>query len=457
MDAVVLAKLQFAFTVAYHFFFVPLSVGLGLIVVLLERQYYKSGEAVAKSASQMMIKIFTATFAIGVATGITMEFAFGTNWATYSRFVGDIFGAPLAAEGLFAFFLESTFLGILLFGRDKVSKKFYYVSAWLVWLGSMLSALWIIIANSWMQTPRGFKVIETGSGDMIRIGNTMMNGPKAIMTNFFAAGFNPSTLPRYTHTVSSLLVAGAFMAAGIGAYHLLKGNKEFGRRVVSVSLAVAVIFSVGMLVTGHFQAVEVVQEQPVKMAAMEGHWETGPMPLGIAGWVDTTNHKTTALEVPGGVSFLESFTFTKPYKGLNDIPAADQPPIQLTYQTYHLMIIVFGALILFSLITWWLNRTGKLENNKALLKVLMWFWLVPQLGIQMGWAAAEVGRQPWIVQDQLRTADAISKVVPAYQIVLTLAIFFVIYALLFVGWARVVLGIIKKGPLAAKASTDASA
>ena len=457
MDAVVLAKLQFAFTVMYHFFFVPLSVGLGLIVVLLERKYYKSGDADAKSASAMMIKIFTATFAIGVATGITMEFAFGTNWATYSRFVGDIFGAPLAAEGLFAFFLESTFLGILLFGRDKVSKKFYYVSAWLVWLGSMLSALWIIIANSWMQTPRGFKVIETGSGQMIKIGNTVMNGPKAIMTNFFAAGFNPSTLPRYTHTVSALLVTGAFMAAGIGAYHLLKGNKDFGRRIVSVSLVVAVIFSVGMLVTGHFQAVEVVQQQPVKMAAMEGHWQTGPMPLGFAGFVDTTNHKTMAIEVPGGVSFLESFTFTKPYTGLNDIPAADQPPIQLTYQTYHLMIIVFGALIIMSLVFWWMNRIGKLENSPGLLKFLMWFWLVPQLGIQMGWAAAEIGRQPWIVQGQLRTADAISAVVPAYQIVLTLLIFVVIYALLFVGWARVVLGIIKRGPITAKASSDASA
>jgi len=212
MDAVALARFQFAFTVAYHFFFVPLSIGLGLIMVLFERQYYKTQSAEDKAMADLWVRIFAATFAIGVATGVTMEFAFGTNWATYSRFVGDIFGAPLAAEGLFAFFLESTFLGVLLFGRDRVSDKFYYVSSWLVWAGSLLSALWIIIANSWMQTPAGYRLEGTGANQ------------KAILTNFFAAGFNPSTLPRYAHTISAVLIAGGCMAAAVGAYHLLKGE-----------------------------------------------------------------------------------------------------------------------------------------------------------------------------------------------------------------------------------------
>jgi cytochrome d ubiquinol oxidase subunit I len=436
MDAVALARFQFAFTVAYHFFFVPISVGLGLIVVLFERRYYKSQSAEDKAWADVWVKIFASTFAIGVATGITQEFAFGTNWAAYSRFVGDIFGAPLAAEGLFAFFMESTFLGVLLFGRSRVSEKFYYVSSWLVWGGSLLSALWIIIANSWMQTPAGYKV----------------EGGKAILTNFFAAGFNPSTLPRYAHTVSALLITGGCIAAAVGAYHLLKGvHKEFGRQSLSYGLAVAAIFSVLILVTGHFQAVEVVQQQPVKMAAMEGHWDTGPMPLGLIGFVNTSAKSTTALQVPGGVSFLESATFTKSYPGLNQTPPADLPPIQATYQTYHLMIITFGLLILGTSWMWWLNRRGKLENNKGLLKVLLWFWLIPELGIQMGWAAAEIGRQPWIVQGLLRTKDAISVVVPAYQIALTILLFFVIYALLFVGWARVVLGAIKNGPQVAAA------
>ncbi|MDR3687656.1 MAG: cytochrome ubiquinol oxidase subunit I [Coriobacteriia bacterium] len=435
MDAVFLARFQFAFTVAYHFFFVPLSVGLGLIMVLFERRYYKSQSPEDKSWADLWVKIFAATFVIGVATGITMEFAFGTNWATYSRFVGDIFGAPLAAEGLFAFFMESTFLGVLIFGRERVSAKFYYVSSWLVWGGSMLSALWIIIANSWMQTPAGFKVVGAGPQQ------------KAVLTNFFAAALNPSTLPRYAHTVTALLITGGCMAAAVGAYHLLKGtHKAFARQSLSYGLAVAAIFSVLILVTGHFQAVEVVQQQPVKMAAMEGHWDAGPMPLGFIGFVNTQAKTTTVLAVPGGVSFLESFTFTKSYPGLNQTPPADIPPVQATFQTYHLMIIVFGILILVTSYLWWLNRSGKLENNKTLLKVLLWFWLIPEIGIQMGWAAAEIGRQPWIVQGLLRTKDAISVVVPAWQIALTILIFFVIYAVLFVGWARVVLGLIKAGP-----------
>ena len=206
MDAVTLARIQFAFTIGYHFIFVPISIGVGMMVVLSERRYYKSGIPADRAASNFWIKLFTATFAIGVATGITMEFAFGTNWANYSRFVGNIFGAPLAAEGLIAFFLESTFLGILLFGRKKVSKGFYYVSAWLVWIGSLLSALWILIANSWMQTPAGYK-IENG---------------KAILTSFWAAALNPSIGPRYFHTVAAALLTGCFVVAGVCAYYFLK-------------------------------------------------------------------------------------------------------------------------------------------------------------------------------------------------------------------------------------------
>jgi cytochrome d ubiquinol oxidase subunit I len=435
MDVVALAKFQFAFTVAYHFFFVPLSIGLGLIMVLFERAYYKSGSAEDKAMADLWVKIFAATFVIGVATGITMEFAFGTNWATYSRFVGDIFGAPLAAEGLFAFFLESTFLGVLLFGRSRVSAKFYYVSAWLVWCGSLLSALWIIIANSWMQTPAGYKIVGEGASR------------KAEMTNFFATAFNPSTLPRYFHTVNSLLIAGGLMAAAVGAYYLLKGvNKDFARRSISYGLLISMVMSLVMGLSGHFQAVEVVDNQPVKAAAMEGHWEKGPIPLGIVGWVNVPNQTTTAIEIPGVTSFLASGSFTTPYPGLKDFSADLYPPIQITYQSYHWMIIVFGLLVLFTFYLWWLNRTGKLENSPKLLKLLMWLWLLPELGIQLGWITAEVGRQPWIVQGQLRTVDAISKVVPAEQILLTIVIFFVIYALLFVGWARVVLGLIKKGP-----------
>ncbi len=446
MDAVALAKFQFAFTVMYHFFFVPISIGLGLVTVLFERKYYKSGKPEDRAMSELWIKVFTATFAIGVATGITMEFAFGTNWATYSRFVGDIFGAPLAAEALFAFFLESTFLGVLLFGRNKVSKRFYYMSTWLVWLGSLLSGLWIIIANSWMQTPAGYKIVGEGVAR------------KAVMTNFFEAAFNPSTLPRYFHTINSVLITGGLMCAAIGAYHLLKGaHMEFGRRSVSYGLIIALVGSLAMGLTGHFQALQVVNTQPTKAAAMEGHWETGPMALGIIGWVDVENGTTRGIEIPGVTSFLASGSFKTPFPGLNDFPADELPPIQIVFQSYHWMIIVFGLLVLATAYLWWLNRNGKLENNKTMLKILMWAWLLPELGIQLGWMTAEIGRQPWIVWQELRTVDAISKVVPAYQIAMTISIFFVIYALLFVGWARVVLNILKKGPQVSGSSSATSA
>jgi cytochrome bd ubiquinol oxidase subunit I len=431
MDAVALARFQFAFTVAYHFFFVPLSIGLGLVMVLFQRRYYKSNSAEDLAMADVWVKIFTATFAIGVATGITMEFSFGTNWASYSRFVGDIFGAPLAAEGLFAFFLESTFLGVLIFGRGKVSNKFYYVSAWLVWLGSLLSALWIIIANSWMQTPAGYTVTGTGAGR------------KAILTNFFAAGFNPSTIDRYLHVVNAVILTGGCVAAAVGAYYLLKGvHKEFGRASISIGLGIAALFSVFILITGHDQAVEVQRHQPVKMSAMEGHWVEGPMQVYLFGSVNEAAKTTSGVAFPGCICH----PLPGEMKGLSSFSPADYPPVQATFQTYHLMLVGFVLLFIVTIVLWFMNRSGKLENNRILLWVLVWFWLIPEASIQMGWMSAEIGRQPWIVQGLLRTKDAVSAVVPAYQILLTTVLFILIYTILFVAWTRVVLGIIKKGP-----------
>lgn len=210
VDAASLARMQFAFTALYHYLFVPLSIGLGLIVAIMTTKAYKSHDAHDEARAQFWTRLFTMTFAVGVATGITMEFSFGTNWAGYSRFVGDIFGAPLAAEALFAFFLESVFLGVLLFGRSRVSRRFYMVSSWLVWFGSMLSSLWIIIANSWMQTPAGYKVVDS------------YNGSKAVLTDFFAAALNHTTLQRFFHTVIALLILGAFVCIAVGAFYLWK-------------------------------------------------------------------------------------------------------------------------------------------------------------------------------------------------------------------------------------------
>lgn len=444
MDATLLARIQFAVTIIYHFLFVPLSIGIGAILVMAERCYYKTQSPEDKAASNFWIKIFTATFAVGVATGITMEFAFGTNWASFSRFVGDIFGAPLAAEALFSFFLESSFLAVLLFGRSRVSKKFFYVSTWLVWLGSLLSAFWIIIADSWMQSPAGYKVIESAAGS------------KAVLTNFFAAAFNPTTLPRYFHTIDAILIMGGFLAIGISAYYLYKGTHEtFAKQTMTVGAGLALIASLAMGPLGHLQAVSTLRAQPTKIAALEGQWESGPIGLGIVGWIDTKNEKTYSISIPNGISYLADFNTSTNYPGIKEIraqaeakgiPDGGLPPLQLTYQIYRGMILLFPVMLIAAFMAWRWNRKGELAQKKGFLKFLMWSPLVPMLAIQFGWAAAEIGRQPWTVYNLLLTRDAVSATVPASQILITLVGFTALYTLMYVAWARVVLKMIKKGP-----------
>ncbi|MCL2889200.1 MAG: cytochrome ubiquinol oxidase subunit I, partial [Eggerthellaceae bacterium] len=338
-DVAVLSRIQFAVTVAVHFMFVPLSIGLGLILALNETRFYKTRCPEDAAATKMWVKIFTGTFVVGVATGITMEFSFGTNWADYSRFVGDIFGAPLAAEALLAFFLESIFLGVLIFGRKKVSPKFYLVSAWLVWFGSCLSALWILIANSWMQTPAGAALEVAADGTPVR----------AVLTDFFAAAFNPSILARYLHTVDSLLIMGAFISMAVAAWYLLKNrNKDFAMKTLRTGAVVAIVTSCLMLGTAHMSAMVVYNEQPTKLAMMEGLYESDVAPLSLFGWVDQENQKTTTpLAIPGGTSFLATGTWDAEFPGLNDLAQTEKYkdldpenlPVNFVFQSYHIMIL----------------------------------------------------------------------------------------------------------------------
>jgi cytochrome d ubiquinol oxidase subunit I len=435
MDAVMLARIQFAFTVGYHFIFVPISIGVGMMVVLAERRYYKSGIPADKAASNFWIKLFTATFAIGVATGLTMEFAFGTNWANYSRFVGNIFGAPLAAEGLIAFFLESTFLGVLLFGRRKVSKRFYYISAWLVWIGSLLSALWILIANSWMQTPAGYKV-ENG---------------KAILTSFWGAALNPSIGPRYFHTIAAALITGCFVAAGVCAYYLLKKKHvDFARKTIIWALGVGLVISIAMPLLGHWGALVVAEKQPIKMAAFENVTDTEDgATLWLFGWLSKEadgTYDTHGVGIPNGLSLILHLNPDATVQGYTEVPAADRPPIPAVFQSYHVMIalgIFFGLVFLVSVLMYIFK---KLENARWLLWLLIICIPLAEFAINMGWMAAEVGRQPWVVQGLMRTTDAVSPLVSTGEIWTTLGLFGLIYLVLFVAWLRIFVGIIRKGP-----------
>ena len=466
-DVALLSRIQFALTVAYHFIFVPLSIGLGLILAIFATKYHRSRSEADGNAMRFWVRIFTATFAIGVATGITMEFSFGTNWADYSRFVGDIFGAPLAAEALFAFFLESVFLGVLLFGRNKVSSLFYTVSAWLVWAGSCLSALWILIANSWMQTPAGAELAADGS--------------KAVITDFLAAAFNPSTLPRYTHVVVALLIMGAFASLAIGAWYLLRDkHADFAMKTIRVGAVVGIVASCALIVTAHSSAVEVSQEQPTKLAMMEGMYDDEVPPLYAFGWVDEENQQViTPFSIPGGTSFLATGTWDAQYQGLNslaqtekygDMDVADLP-VNLVFQSYHLMVAMYGLIMITAILAVVFSlRSGRIRSMRWLQKLLLVSPLFPFIAIQVGWITAEVGRQPWVVYPStsgpdgvsLLTNNAISQSVSAPELLLTLALFAAVYVFLFIGWARVISRFIERGPVgdaapAADAADDATA
>ena len=449
-DVAFLARLQFTLTVAFHFVFVPLSIGIGLITALAETRAFRSGSREDADAARFWVKLFTTTFVIGVATGITMEFSFGTNWADYSRFVGDIFGAPLAAEALFAFFLESVFLGVLLFGRGKVSPRFYCVSAWLVWGGSCLSALWILIANSWMQTPAGAELASDGS--------------KAVLTDFFAAAFNPTTGLRYFHVITSALVIGGLVAMSVAGYHYLKGKHvDFAKKTLRTGVIVAIVATCALFVSAHSTAVGVWNEQPTKLAAMEGQYEDEVPPLYFFGWVDESSEKVLGVGLPGFTSFLATFTFDTEYPGLNTLAQTDpytdldtsQLPVNAIFQVYHLMVAMSGVIALIIVLALVAMRTKKVAQWKWLQKLLIIAPIFPFIAIEAGWFTAELGRQPWVVYPAasspdglaLLTNEAISRSVTAPELIVTIVLFCAVYLLLFVAWGRLASGIVKKGPV----------
>lgn len=437
MNVELLSRIQFAFTISFHYIYPPLSIGLGLIMVLMEGAYLRTKNKQFEVLARFWTKIFAITFGLGVATGIVMEFEFGTNWATYSRFVGDIFGSALAAEGIFAFALESGFLGVLLFGWNRVKPLVHFISTLGVWLGSMFSAVWIVIANSWQQTPAGYHIIGEG-----------MNR-RAEITDFWAMVFNPSSVDRILHVWIGALIAGSFLVMSVHAWYLIKGRfVVLSKKAFVIALSVSAIVSVLQLVTGHSSANGVAVNQPTKLAAFEGHYNTADQAdLYIFGWVDQENQKVYGPYVPGGLSFLLHNNFDTKVPGLNDFPK-DETPTQVNaiFQFYHLMVafgMYFIGISLFGLFLWW---RGKLFKYKWLLWIFVFSVFLPQLANQFGWFSAEMGRQPWVVYGLLRTSDAISAVVSANQVLFSLIMFTLIYTLLFVLFIYLLHKKIKSGP-----------
>jgi cytochrome d ubiquinol oxidase subunit I len=433
LDPVLLARIQFAVTVGFHFIFPPLTIGMGWLIFYFMSRYKKTRDELFGGIARFWIKVFALTFVVGVATGIVLEFQFGTNWAAYSRFVGDIFGAPLAAEGIFAFFLESTFVGVLIWGWKRFSVRTLWFSSLMVAVGATLSAFWIIVANSWMQTPAGYDLV----------------GGRAELTDFWAAVFNPSTLPRYLHTIDACLITGAFFMLGISAWYLLKGDHEdFARKSFKVSLVAGFVAALLQLPLGHYHAVQVAQTQPEKLAAFEGLFETQKeAPLLIFGIPDSEERTVHgAVKVPGLLSFLVGFDAQTEVKGLNDYPEDEWPPLGLTFYSFHLMFILglyFIGLTALGLFMLWRR---KLFGSRFYMTLAFFSMPLPLVANELGWIAAEVGRQPWIVYRLLKTSDSISATVPAGQVLASLIMFSAIYLLLGALWVFLLRREVKKGP-----------
>ena len=433
MDAVLLARIQFALTIGFHYIFPPLTIGMSWIIVWIMTRYKKTGSDFYRSMARFWIKLFTISFVMGVATGITMEFQFGTNWSEYSRFVGDIFGAPLAAEGILAFFLESTFIGVLFYGWNRVSSKTLWFSSLMVAVGSTLSGFWIIVANSWQQTPAGYHLI---------------NG-RAELTDFFAAVFNPSTIPRYLHTIDGALITGSFFMIGISAWFILKNRHlEFAKESLKKALIVGFIAAMVQLPLGHYHAIQVAHTQPEKLAAFEGLFETqkgAPLLLfGIPDREEETIHQ--AIRIPKLLSFLVSGDFNAEVKGLRDFPKDEWPPLGLTFYPFHLMVCLgmyFIGLMALGLI---LLGMKKLYRSRFFLRLFLISIPLPFIANELGWIAAEVGRQPWIVYHLLKTSQAASIAVPASHILFSIIMFCLIYSLLFCMWIFLLRREIRKGP-----------
>ncbi len=441
MDVLILSRIQFAFTIMFHYIYPPLSIGLGLILVIMEGLSLKTGDKFYHDMTKFWVKVFALTFAIGVATGIVMEFEFGTNWATYSRYVGDVFGSALAAEGIFAFFLESGFLAILLFGWDKVGKKTHFFSTVCVCLGAHFSAIWIVVAGSWMQTPAGFHIVGEGMK------------ARAEIVDFWAMVFNPSSVDRIWHVYMGCWQAGAWLVISVSAFYLLgKKHTEFAKRSMKIALVVAVIASLGQLWSGHVSAETVSKHQPLKLAAMEAHYaESAPMDMTLFGWVDEKAQAVRlGVKIPGFVSWLVRGDASAPLQGLNSVPKSERPPVQIVFQLYHLMVAIGFALILLSLLGAFLWWKKKLFDSTLVLKLFIFAVILPQIGNQIGWVVAEVGRQPWIVYNLLRTSDGLSKVVAANMVLGSLIMFTLIYLLLFILFIYLLDRKIKMGPLLAE-------
>lgn len=443
MDELMLARWQFGLTTVYHFFFVPLTLGLSILVAFMQTMYYRTGDETYKQMTKFWGKLFLINFAIGVVTGIVQEFQFGMNWSEYSRFVGDIFGAPLAIEALMAFFIESTFLGLWIFGWDKLSKGVHLATIWLVAISSNLSALWILIANSFMQQPVGY---------------VLRNG-RAEMTDFFALITNSHIFVQFPHVFTSGMTTAAFFMLAICAYHLLKKSEpaELFRRSFRLALIYGLIGVMAVMGVGHAQAQHMIENQPMKMAAAEALWESeNPAGLSLFTIGDEVEQRDLfAIRLPGLLSFLAYNQFDGEVKGIKNLqveyeqiygPGNYVPPVAVSYWTFRIMVGAGMVMMLLALSGLYLLWRNKLEQNRLFLQVLVWAVGLPYLANSTGWIFTEIARQPWIVFGLQKTAEAVSPNVSWGMVLFSVIGFTVVYGALIAAGLYLLLKFAKKGP-----------
>ena len=433
VDALLLSRIQFAAVITFHIIFPSFTIGLASWLVVLESRWLATRDAAWKRLYRFWVKIFAVSFGLGVVSGVVMSYQFGTNWGPFSVFAGEVIGPLMAYEVLTAFFLEASFLGIMLFGWDRVGDRMHFVSTVLVAVGTLISAFWILSANSWMQTPAGYALVEG----------------KVIPTDWWAVVFNPSFPYRFAHMVTATFLATGFAVAGMAAIALRMRPDDGGaRRSLAMALGLVAVLAPLQVLIGDAHGLNTAEHQPAKLAAMEGHWRNGGdrgVPLLLFAWPDQQaeeNHAEIAL--PHGASLIITHSWTGTFPALTDFPPEDRPPVAIVFWAFRIMVGLGLLMVAVAFLGLWLRWRGRLYRDGLFLRLLP--FMIPSgfLAVLAGWFTTEVGRQPWVVYGLLRTADGASALA-RHQVISSMTGFAVVYTVIFGAGLYYVARLLRRG------------
>lgn len=433
-DPLLLSRIQFAFVVSFHILFPAFTIGLASYIAVLETLWVATGRAVYAQLSQLWTKIFAVSFAMGVVSGIVMAYQFGTNWSRFSDIAGNVIGPLMGYEVLTAFFLEATFLGVMLFGRERVPRVLHMFSSYMVALGTLLSAFWILSANSWMHTPAGYEIV---------------NG-RFEVRDWWAVIFNPSFPYRFAHMVAACYLTTAFVVVGVSAYYLRRRRfEEPARTAFSMGLGMIALLAPLQLLIGDLHGLNTFEHQPAKIAAMEGHWETQRgAPLLIFAVPDPEQERNRfELKVPQLGSLILTHEFQGEVRGLKSWPRDERPPVLVVFYTFRIMVLIGLLMIAVGLTSLVLRVRGRLYDSPRFLRLCTWCLPSGFIALLAGWFTTEVGRQPWTVHGLLRTADASSQAVAGSSVLASLALFAVTYSAIFGAGIYYLARIVRRGPV----------